>query len=94
MGADIFWNIQWGKKESIAQFWWPVLREYLRIDDRYLNGRIRFMMVQVHDIGLLGFIDKVKYSRSPKKKFFLKFYFFLNFSQKQRLKMSNNGFIS
>ena len=59
IGNDIFWNIQWGKKENIRNFWWSILIEYLNINDRFMIGRIKYMLAQVSDIGLLGYIDKV-----------------------------------
>ena len=59
IGNDIFWNIQWGKKENIRNFWWSILIEYLSINDRFMIGRIKYMLAQVSDIGLLGYIDKV-----------------------------------
>jgi len=59
IGLDIFWNIQWGKKENIRAFWWPILVEYLKIEDRYIVGRIKYILTQVSDQGLLGYIDKV-----------------------------------
>ena len=59
IGNDIFWNIQWGKKENIRNFWWSILIEYLSINDRFMIGRIKYILAQVSDIGLLGYIDKV-----------------------------------
>ena len=40
-------------------FWFPVLKEYVSIKDTFHPARTKFMMDQVNDIGLLGYIDKV-----------------------------------
>ena len=61
MGKDIMWNILWSKKDQIGKFWFPVLREYLTVDDRFMQGRIRYMMVQVQADqyqGMLGYIEE------------------------------------
>ena len=69
LGKDIMRNILWVNNDQIGKFWLPVLREYLTVDDRFMQGRIQFMLVQVmvpyrswfHDIdvqyhGMLGYI--------------------------------------
>ena len=61
LGKDIMWNILWAKKDQIGKFWFPVLREYLTVDDRFMQGRIKFMMVQVQADqyhGMLGYIEE------------------------------------
>ena len=61
LGKDIMWNILWAKKDQIGKFWFPVLREYLTVDDRFMKGRIMFMMVQVQADqfhGMLGYIEE------------------------------------
>ena len=61
LGEDIMWNILWAKKDQIGKFWFPVLREYLTVDDRFMKGRIKFMMVQVQADqyhGMLGYIEE------------------------------------
>ena len=69
LGKEIMWNILWaqnlGEEDEIGKFWFPVLKEYLTLNDRFMQGRIKFMMVQVQADqyhGMLGYMEeKVSY---------------------------------
>ena len=75
LGKDIMWNILWAKKDQIGKFWFPVLKEYLTLNDRFMQGRIKFMMVQVQAgqyHGMLGYMEE-------KVSYFTLCYQFINF---------------
>ena len=69
LGKYIMWHILWaqnlGEEDEIGKFWFPVLKEYLTLNDRFMQGRIKFMMVQVQAgqyHGMLGYMEeKVSY---------------------------------